>query len=236
MPKYLLESWKSLFYLEPLIPILQIFVLVVFLKHKRINEEFNTITFIFISTSIIQFTIVPIFCSLNLNHFLKVVDPIQTAAYQIVEFTFFMIFLTTTQNSKIVKFVFRLSSIPFLFFTVVVITSAIMKTNSYFSPIQGVTLSACFIYIPSVFGALNFFLEFMKINDPTLPAEKPSFWITTGILIYSIYSLPFSLIERNIALSNSRIFYLLYTGHYIVYIFFYLTLLKALRCKKPLTT
>jgi hypothetical protein len=101
-------------------------------------------------------------------------------------------------------------------------------------------------YVAEAVGALEFiflvppcfvyFYELLK-NEPVVNLyQRPSFWIVTGILFYSVISIPYLLIDRFVYNNQYEHRYLLDLAFFYIPIslnFIFLT--RAFLCKKTLT-
>jgi|GraSoiStandDraft_1057264.scaffolds.fasta_scaffold129824_2 hypothetical protein len=141
--------------------------------------------------------------------------------------------------SKIIKNKSILRVMKILGFSFFLITVLLETTRFAF-------LTPRLIYIADVVGALEFlflvppsfvyFYELLK-NDPVVNLyQRPSFWIVTGILFYSVISIPYLLIDRFVYDNQYEHRYLLDLAFF--YIPFSLNLIfltRAFLCKKTLT-
>lgn len=104
-----------------------------------------------------------------------------------------------------------------------------------------------YIYIANLIGAFEFmllvplcFIFYRKIfTEPSKYdlTNRPSFWIVTGIFLYSVISIPIYLISYRILKYHHE--YLKFTNAFLYVLPFtinFIFLTKALLCKKPLTT
>jgi hypothetical protein len=68
-------------------------------------------------------------------------------------------------------------------------------------------------------------------------SEIPAFWIVTGLFPYSLVITPFFMITTDqFRIDHEKIYYLLFIFHFISFSFLFICIIKALLCKKPLTT
>lgn len=121
---------------------------------------------------------------------------------------------------------------------IIVITFAITKFEF---------LSLRYDYISNILGVLEFililpfcilyFIQVLdKISELNL-AERPSFWIVTGIFFFSAISIPYYLLENFFLKSKFEFRYILSaTFYYLPFSINFIFLSKAFLCKKTLTT
>jgi hypothetical protein len=117
----------------------------------------------------------------------------------------------------------------------VAISKIFAKNSFLFGASKYIDPASCCVYIVMIIGCLAYFFELFKLDNLSLLNQKPSFWIVTGCLFYSTYSLPFLLIAQKVLITNKQLFILLYSGHYITFSFVFIMLIKAFICRKPLT-
>jgi len=150
-------------------------------------------------------------------------------------FVYYYFFFRMIENKKAVELM-KLFRLFFLTLTIIFITtkfSFLTDRYTYVADMIGV-LEFLFLLIP----CFNYFYKLIK-NDPVLNLfDRPSFWVVTGILFYSVISIPYLLIDgflitnksgKYLHLLNLALYYLPFTINFIF-------LTKAFLCKKTLTT
>lgn len=86
-----------------------------------------------------------------------------------------------------------------------------------------------------IIPCLIYFYElFQKMPFVNL-SQKPSFWITTGLFLYSGTIIPFFLIADKINNYSPNLSDYFFSAHYFTLGILFLLLSKAFSCKKPLT-
>lgn len=131
-------------------------------------------------------------------------------------------------------------------FLVALYISYLLCLFIYFSKIISLIASTP-IHGSNIIGALEFFLmlppcflyfrQLLNTSSKLNLAERPSFWIVTGIFFYSLISIPYYLLMSYfIQLRYEYRSVLSSTFYYIPFSINFLFLLKAFLCKKPLTT
>ena len=150
-------------------------------------------------------------------------------------FVYYYFFLKTIDNKKAVDLM-KLSRLLFLCVIIVFVTTRfrfLTTRYEYVADIIGV-IEFLLLLIPCFY----YFYKLIKDDPALILYERPSFWIATGILFYSVMSIPYLLIDgflinnrsgRYLALLDLALYYLPFTINFIL-------LTRAFLCKKTLTT
>lgn len=84
------------------------------------------------------------------------------------------------------------------------------------------------------FCLVYYFESFHKKNIARL-RTIPSFWIVTGLFLYSVLIAPFFMITEEMIKTNKEFYHIAFAVHFISFGFFFLAISKALLMKKSLT-
>ena len=124
-----------------------------------------------------------------------------------------------------------------LFFVVIIVVYVITRLNfltnrfTYISYLIGVTefiflLPPCFFY----------FYNILTVDSEVSLLKRPTFWIVTGILFYSLISIPYYLLNRYLSDRDTQLWSTLQAALYIIpFTLNFAFLIKAFLCKKTLT-
>lgn len=82
---------------------------------------------------------------------------------------------------------------------------------------------------------LAYFIELFKKPPTKNLANSPAFWISCGLFIYVLVSLPMLLFTEYIWTVDRRLFYLLFSFHFLSFSLFLFTIAKAFLCRQPIT-
>jgi hypothetical protein len=199
----------------------------------------NTVAIFFLTYLILDFVIslcdtylqtFSSFTRSQIFNFITLTNPI----ISLVELlTYYYFFSRIIKNKSILRV---MKIFAFSFFVVIVL----LETTRF------AFLTPRLVYVADVIGALEFifmvppcfvyFYELLK-NDPIVNLyQRPSFWIVTGILIYSVISIPYLLIDRFVYDNQYEHRYLLDLAFfYIPFSLNFIFLTRAFLCKKTLT-
>jgi hypothetical protein len=84
---------------------------------------------------------------------------------------------------------------------------------------------------------LIYYFNLLRRKADEKLTEIPFFWIVTGLFPYAFVITPFFMIMTDeFRVVHEKIYYLLFIFHYISFSFLFICIIKALLCKKPLTT
>jgi hypothetical protein len=232
----LLYYWQRTFFLEPFIMACQCATIVVYIINHR-KDPVRKFFFFYTIISLSLFLLVPIVYFLDLPHKVwRPVDIMLNLCFQISEFICFSYFFSKILSIKKIKILLTLFSAPVALLSLLSVINFFTQTDNFYLTNKFIDAVSCCVYFSMIIGCLTFFYQLFKLDVLPSLAQKPSFWIVTGVLFYSIYSLPFLLIAQLIRISNNHLFFVLYTGHYITFVLVFIMLIKAFRCKKSLTT
>jgi len=152
-----------------------------------------------------------------------------------VELVVFSLFFRALFKSAIIKTITNtaigLFSMALLFFFVYYlpghrIHSEITKFSDFF-------ISSELLYL---FGfCLTYYYNLVRRSSDLLQQSSPSFWIVTGLFIYTLIIIPFFMLDTEIRNTSRKLDDIAYAIHYITFGFLFLAIAKALFIRKSLT-
>ena len=146
---------------------------------------------------------------------------------------YFNFFKHVLKNRLIVK---TMSALEILFVIIMLLYfmtgfKFLSERLGYISYLIGV-IEFIFLLLPCAI----FFYEIINNDSILTLAERPSFWVTTGIFFYAFISIPFYLLSRYFLGSEYKLQYILAATLFnIPYSINFIFLIKAFLCKKNLT-
>lgn len=88
--------------------------------------------------------------------------------------------------------------------------------------------------IPILAGCGIYYFQFLKVRDDAETMISPSFWIITGISLFSICTLPISIAAPFILVKDYRLYNVLFSLIYFFYIVLFIFILKAYKCSRAI--
>ena len=234
--KKLLDGLSHTFYLE--VPVtfaalLAIYTILRKFQSKKLSYLFMAYSLaclvLFLGTNIQRF-----FHYLSGRSITVFIETVNTF-FAISELLIFTIFFTDIIDSKPLKKL--LISLACIF--AIPLTLFFQKlTNSGSDRLD--ILKASIIINTSEFAILliAIFLYFIQLftKPPTLNlTQSPPFWISSGLFIYILVSLPMLLFTEHLWKRSPDLYYFLFSLHYISLTFLLLTINKAFLCRQPRT-
>jgi hypothetical protein len=83
---------------------------------------------------------------------------------------------------------------------------------------------------------LLYFYKQLQQKKPDNLLKRPSFWILSSLLLYSVIVIPFFLVADKFLTSNRTAYYIGFTFHLTSFCLLFLALIKAFSLNKPLTS
>jgi len=145
-------------------------------------------------------------------------------------FSYFMFKALKQHSRKLIKLFSVFFSLSVLLFIQKIVIGSSASEIRHFSFIvssteMGLLLIPCLIYL----------YELLKEKTEENLFQKPSFWIVSGLFIYSVIIIPFSLVADKFVKTNDRIIKIGFTMHLISFSLLFLALIKAFSLKKTLS-
>jgi len=163
-------------------------------------------------------------------YFVRISNSVIALIELLTYFYFFRQILLSFKIRRLITFLSLLFSLIIIIFTVTKLNSLTMS-EKYVSDAIG-SLEFIFLVIPCVV----YFFQLLKTTSSINLFDRPTFWIVTGIFLYSLISIPYYLLSSYF-LKNFRQFgYVLHAGLFFMpFTLNFLFLIRAFLCKKPLT-
>jgi hypothetical protein len=231
----LFSDWSKTYYTEPVLTIFSLMTIILGIKNYR-KEKIYTF---FIVYSISCFFLILISGVLRvtfpINDSIIIIETGNTL-FEFIELSVFYYFFLQIINSNVVRLVMKFSFITFL---ILVILFLVKITDQNFNKNQVIQFS-------TLIGSIKFFLFLIPIftyffelfiNDPVKDIfHGPSLWITSGLFLYCLATLPFLLISDSLHKSDKSLYFLMFSIHFLSLSFLFLTIIKAFVCRRPITT
>lgn len=229
--KELIEVWYKSFFLTPLIAILSLIVLTISFK-KRKNIGITNYLPIYLLSLFLLFSIPDItFLFIGAGH-VKRLDNLETILdyfFTILEMLvlghFLFSSIKNTHVRKIILFFcigFVLFAVPILLIRHPMLTGITRKTR-----VTVYTSQSALLFIPCCF----YFIELFRSPKGNSLRSNPVFWINTGVFIFLMGALPFSIMELWLIKYFKYIWAEVYFIYYALYIFLLIFIIKAYCCK-----
>ena len=141
-----------------------------------------------------------------------------------LETTIFGNFLSASISNRILKRSIRAFQIPLLMFFGYLLL---------FSPLDhrqftiAYTVETCYLIVPCLFYYYEILRKVLYFN----PLYEPSFWVITGLTLFLLTTLPYTMIQDYIARVYDTLFNRLQTLFYISYSLFFGLIIRAYLCK-----
>lgn len=156
--------------------------------------------------------------------------------FAIIELGVFLTFFFQIIYSQTAKKLLLLFSIGFIVSVIFFFATALDIGNNN-TEIRKASLTVNILEFSIFLVAILFYYIELFTKPPTLDlARSPAFWISSGLFIYILASLPFLLIAEYLWVQNKQLFYLIFSLHYLSLSLLLLTISKAFLCEQPLTT
>jgi hypothetical protein len=228
----LIIEWRQQFFISPLQYLLVAITLIISIrKHK----SFKQLKFLPLYSATLLLVL--------FSHFFDALSPARTSIHRLavitanwVDYSFTLVEMLVFSNlfyqaiqNRIFK---RCISFSNLFFFIIFILMPVLhssrrqgiseESQAFVYTIESILLLAMSIYFfVTVFGEMRY-VDFRN---------EPIFWIATGTLFFMGGSLPYSLLENYIRQNYPDFVNTSYTIFHIFYVFLFLMIIRAYRCK-----
>ena len=231
----LLAQWRSVFYTAPIVILCSLFAIFFGIRYYH-NEKTHVVFIIYSATIFLLFTMSDIFkitSSLSKRNMSAIIESGNTVVEVIEFFTFYYFFLQIIK-SKLVRSLMKFSLILLL-----------LLMALFFIKLSDQNFNRTQIFrISSLIGSIKFFLlliplltyffEIFNIAPVKDISQSPSLWITSGLFIYCLATLPFLLISGYLYSATKSLYVAMFSIHYLSLGFLFLTIIKAFSCRKPI--
>lgn len=148
-------------------------------------------------------------------------------------FVYYSFFFKVIENTG-VKRIMRILLVVFFLLVLVYLITRFQFLTPRFSYAGYVLGSVEFLFL--LLPCLSFIIEILQTNSNINLFQRPSFWVTTGILFFSLVSIPYYLIYRYMNAYRPEFkYFLALTLYYGPFAVNFLFLTKAFLCKRILT-
>jgi hypothetical protein len=220
--------WGKTFFIEPLGLIVCFSGLAVSIQSK--NRKFRYFPFYFALYSLTGILIcVWFFLDGSRRHLCGVITRFTDHLFTWCEFFIFLSFMNENSQSLLLKKtvgpMLYSFSIFFVFITLkdyLIVGRLIRETRNL-----AYTIEAILLIISGIFFFKSYFEELSKVDI----LKDSSFWIITGILFFTICTLPYSFLESYIRHNDYRLFEATYSIFYFFYVLLFLMIIKGLLCR-----
>lgn len=234
--KRLLTFYEKTYYTEIVVILASLFLLYVIIKYFS-KKKFAYLFLVYAITCIILFLGFPIQRSVfpPTGRLGTVVIESVNTLFAISELSVFIIFFFQIINSKSSKKLLLLI-LSLFFISIIYFLSKLLNLNSDRSEIMKASLFVNILEF-SIFlvAVLSYFMELFTKPPTQNLALSPAFWISSGLFIYILGSLPLLLFAEYIWAANRNLYYLLFSIHFLSLSLLLLTISKAFLCPEPLT-
>ena len=233
----LFSDWSKVYFTAPVACIISLIAIILGLKNFR--REKTYVHFILYSISC--------FLLFSLDAIFKIISPLGARSksiiletgnttFELIELFVFYYFFLNIIKSNFVQLLMKLSFVAFLIFVVLFF----IKLND-----QNFTRTEI-VHLSTLIGSIKFFMLLIPIftyffelfgSDPFKNIfYSPSLWITSGLFLYCLATLPFLLISDSLARSDRPLYLLMFSIHFLSLSFLLLTIIKAFICRRPIIT
>ena len=233
----LFSDWSEVYFTEPVACIISLIAIILGLKNFR--KENTYAYFILYSIScFLLLSLVAIFKIIS-THYTRsygIIIEAGNTTFELIELFVFYYFFLNIIKSNFVQSLMKLSFVTFLIFVVLFF---IKLNDQNFTRTDVLRLS-------TLIGSIKFFLLLIPIftyffelfsSDPIKNIfYSPSLWITSGLFLYCLATLPFLLISDFLYDSHRSLYLLMFSIHYLSLSFMFLTIVKAFICRRPIIT
>ena len=233
----LFSDWSKVYFTEPVACIISLIAIILGIKNYRKDNIYNLFILYVISCFILLSFVDIVRIALHLpakNR--SIFTETGNTLFELTELFVFYYFFLTIIKSNFVQLIMKLCFVVFLVF---VFLFFIKITDQSITKTEVVRLS-------TLIGSIKFFMMLIPIftyffelvgSDPTkYILYSHSLWITSGLFLYCLATLPFLLISDSLVKSNRSLYLLMFSIHFLSLSFLLLTIIKAFTCRRPLIT
>jgi len=231
----LITRLENTFFLEVIVTLMAFIVL--YIAIRSIKKEKLSFLFVVYSLSCIT-----LFAGVNIQKFffplnasaMPVFTEILNAAFAISELSVFFIFFSKAIESKSSKKIIVSLVICFVI-SIIYFILKIIEPKFDVIEIRKASVVVNIVEFAALLIAILLYFIQLFTKPPTLNLiHRPSFWISSGLFIYILVSLPLLLFSEHV-LIPMNIYYLLFVFHYVSLTLLLLTISKAFLCELPIT-
>ena len=229
-------DWSDVYYTEPLTCFISLIAMVLGLRNYR-KEKCYTSFILYAFSCFLLLSVTDVFRTLTPSTRNKVaIIELGNTLFEFIELLIFYYFFFSIIKSNFSRLLMKVSFVVFLFFIIIFF---IKITDQDFGKNQILRFSTLIGSIKLYLLLIPIFTYFFEIfqNDPTKDIfHSPSLWITTGLFLYCLATLPFLLISDSLLKLDNSLYLLMFSIHFLSLSFLFLTIIKAFICKNPIIT
>lgn len=155
--------------------------------------------------------------------------------FSISELSIFIVFFFQIIESKNSKKLLLLFLVAF-FISVILFLAKVLNLSSESSDIMKASLVVLLLeFLIFLVAILSYFMELFTKPPTRDLARSPAFWISSGLFIYILASLPVILFAEYVWLDDKKLYYSLFSLHFLSLSLLLATIIKAFLCGEPLT-
>jgi hypothetical protein len=231
------EEWSRVFYTTPLVIVFTLLTISIGVKYYR-KEKTRFLFIIYALSCLALIAGVDFYRILSTPTARNKSIAIQSAnmIFGLIEFTVFNCFFFKIINSKISR---QLMTLFFILFFILVTFFYIKIGNPGFNKSEIIQLSSLITAVEFfllLFPIFVYFFELFIKNPIEYIAHSPSLWITSGLFIYCLATLPFLLISEPLSRGDRHLYILMFSVHFVSLSLLFLTIIKAFLCRRSITT
>jgi hypothetical protein len=226
----ILFRWEKYYYAEPVMAVMEAFTITCFFIYPR-KDDTSWLFLIYLLVDLgLFFTEFLIAVSSTLtNKFIGISNVSVTS----LEFISYIYFFKIVLKNKASKFLINFFIIAFAFLVIYYITELsqhFLRTTMYLP--DTINIFEFLFLMPCAF---IYYWELFQLKPILSLFQRPSFWITTGILIFSAISMPFYLLKNQFfSTANSYRYLFSALFFYFPFILNSLFICRAFLCRRPL--
>ena len=233
----LINNWRSIFFIEPVLILIFIFCFTVGLLYHHKNKERLLFTAYFFSGIILFLPVRLILgCNILTEKQAAILLESTNTVFELAEFVafyyFFKICLLSNRLKRALRFCF------YSLLTISIIFLILLAFPSY--SIYNIRAHSLFINVVEFFFLFVMCLAYYRELFTDIPIKtlfnRPSFFIVTSAFFYSILMIPFFLIADDVRAEELLLHNLLFACHYLLLIILLISISKAFLCRAPITT
>jgi len=156
--------------------------------------------------------------------------------FAIIElFVFIAFFLQIIESRTSKKFLFLFSG-GFVVAIILFFAKVLNVSTSRDDIMQASIAVNILEFLTFLIAILSYFIELFTKPPTQNLTKSPAFWISSGLFIYILASLPLLIFSEYIWVESKKSYFLLFSFHYASLTLLFLTIAKAFLCRKPITT
>lgn len=228
----LFQEWRSIFFSKPilLISMLLAFIVGVTVKNKRTSQIGFLIYIVSCFTIMLGTELIIVLFNKNGREAIIIIEVTNTiiASIELAVFYYFFFEIIMTKSIKILMLSLAIPfSLIVLFFFIRLIDLQFGGDSIKKLSFQINVIEFFLILLP----CLTFFYEIFKKDADKILELNPAFWITSGVFIYCVSTLPFLLIAKNLLINDRPLYAFMAAAHYFSFTILFLSIIKSFRCK-----